>query len=63
MRLFYDQVLATESDIFADCSATRAPYTRFMLTELHISALKLEEYTILCVTSEGMSKLVHVLGR
>lgn len=53
--MFYVRVLATEGSSFQECFATWTQYKKFLLEALYDAAVKLEEHTVLSITTEVIS--------
>lgn len=62
LKAFDNKVLATEDDIFEECSKTWTPYKNLLLGDIYDAAVKLEDYIVLSIMIEVNSKVADVLG-
>lgn len=62
MKAFNDKVLATEDDIFEECSIAWTPNKKILLEDICDANVKLEEYIVLSIMIEINSKVAMCGG-
>lgn len=57
LKLFYNQVLSAEGDIFAKCTASSSNYRLFLFEAVHGIVARVERHTILNIMMEIISEV------